>query len=128
MLKQLCKKHGKGMQPLVFQYSNCLRSEPKLQFLPKFRMKFWCELRHILRSCGTFGGVSYSGWKRWISDPDLTLRWMKCSVNGLLWGISHSGARSKVRGPQDSNSAMLNVGRHLLNIVTNPYTAENGKN
>ncbi len=90
-------------------------------------MKFWSErvdpAAHLeLRR------FSYSGWKRWISDPDLTLRRMKCSVNGLLWGISRSGARSEVRGRQDSNSAMLNVGGRLLNIVTDQYTAENGNN
>ena len=81
-------------------------------------MKFWCERVD----------PSYSAWKRWISDPDLTLRQMKCSVNGLLWGISRSGDRGKVRGRQDSNSAMLNVGRRLLNIVTDQYTPENGNN
>ncbi len=90
-------------------------------------MKFWSECfdpaAHLeLRR------FSYSGWKRWISDPDLTLRRMKSNVNGLLWGISRSGARSGVRGHQDSNSAMLNVGGRLLNIIIDQYTAEYGNN
>ncbi len=53
---------------------------------------------------------------------------MKCSVNGLLWGISRSGPRSEVKGRQDSNSVMLNVGGRLLDIVTDQYTAKNGNN
>ncbi len=60
--------------------------------------------------------------------PDLTLRRMKSNVNGLLWGISRTGARSEVRGHQDSNSAMLNVGGRLLNIITDQCTAEYGNN
>ena len=62
-------------------------------------------------------GFSYSSWKRWFSDPDLTLHWMKCSVNGLLLGISHSGARSEVKCRKHSNSALLNADGRLFNIV-----------
>ena len=95
--------------------------------LPMFQMKFWYE-RVDSAAHLELRRFSYSGWKRWISDPDLTLRRMKCSLNGLLWGISRSGARSEVKGRQNSNSAMLNVGGRLLNIVTDQYTAENGNN
>ncbi len=113
----------------MLSQSQC--SDPKAPFtLPtkasvssKFRMKFWCErvdpAAHLeLRQ------FSYSGWKRWINDPDLTLRWMKSSVKGLLWGISRSSARREGKGCQNSNSVMLNDGRHLLNIATGQYIAE----
>ena len=90
-------------------------------------MKFWSE--HVDPAAHLeLQRFSYSGWKRWISNPDLTLRRMKCSVNGLLWRISRSGARSEVKGRQNSNSAMLNVAGRLLNIVTDQYTDENGNN
>ncbi len=90
-------------------------------------MKFWCErvdpTAHLeLRR------FSYSCWKRWISDQDLPLRRMKSSVNRLLRGFLAAAALGEVKGVQNSNSAMLNVGGRLLNIVTDQYTAENGNN
>ncbi len=95
--------------------------------LPMFQMKFWYE-RVDSAAHLELRRFSYSGWKRWISDPDLTLRRMKRNVNRLLWGISRSGARSEVKDRLNSNSAMLNDGRCLLNIVTDQYTAENVNN
>ncbi len=55
---------------LIFQWEHGLfTSKAKIRFLSKFRMKFWSErvdpAAHLeLRR------FSYSGWKRWISDPD----------------------------------------------------------
>ncbi len=72
--------------------------------------------------------MTYSGWRKWISDPDLTVCRMKSNVNGLLWVISRSSARSKVKSRQNSNSAMLNDGGRRLNIVTDQYTAKNVNN
>ncbi len=82
-------------------------------------------LRHIW-SCA---GLTIKDWLEEVDliDPDLTLRQMKSSVKGLLWRISCIGARSDVKGRQNSNSAMLNDWC-LLNVVTDQYTGENINN
>ncbi len=71
--------------------------QPKLRFLPKFRIQFWSEcVNHEAHL--ELRRFSYSGWKKWVSDPDLPLNQMNCSLNSLLWGLAAGalGARSKV--------------------------------
>ncbi len=42
----------------------------------------------------------------------------------VIVGISHSDDRSKVKGRQNSNTVLLNLGGRLLNIATDQYTGD----
>ena len=55
--------------------------------------------------------------------PRFTAHEMQCEWFSIV-GISRSRASSKAKGRQDSNSAMLNVGGRLLNVVTDQNTDE----
>ncbi len=65
-------------------------------------MEFWSErvdpAEHLeLRR------FSYSVWKRWISDLDLTLRRMKCNVNGLVHELCGETSIMQIFAQQKKN-------------------------